>query len=86
MSIICNMSNDILEVLEVNAVSKNELAITFNNNIEKIVNLNSLIKNPPPVFIKLKDELQFQKVTVNMVGGVSWECGADLSADFLFSK
>lgn len=80
------IAKEILEVLEVKAVSKTELEIVFNNQIQKTVNLNFLVQNPPPVFIKLQDEQQFKKVTVNMVGGVSWDCGADLSADYLFSK
>ncbi len=80
------IAKEILEVLEVKAVSRNELAVTFNNDIEKIISLNSLIQNPPPMFMKLQDEQQFKKVTVNMVGGISWDCGADLSADYLFSK
>ena len=80
------VSKELLEAISVKAISKNELEVEFSNQTKKIINLDFLVQNPPPVFVKLQDESQFRKVTVNMVGGISWDCGADLSADYLFSK
>jgi len=76
------------ELLEVESVAVERdyvLSITFNNGQKKTVDLSSLLKNPPPVFSALRDNNEFKKVSVNPVGGIQWECGADLSADFLFA-
>lgn len=62
------------------------LKLSFSNGINKKIDLSALIKNPPPVFALLKNEDEFKKVSINPVGGIQWECGADLSADYLFSE
>ena len=75
------------ELIEVESVSFEkdfELNVRFNNGQQKKVDLSSLMKNPPPVFANLRDKNEFKKVSVNPVGGVQWECGADLSAEYLF--
>ena len=77
-----------IELVEVESVSVDkdyELAVRFNNGLEKTVDLSPLLKNPPPVFADLRDKDEFKKVSVNPVGGIQWECGADLSADYLLS-
>jgi hypothetical protein len=58
--------------------------ITFNNGHTRKVDLSTLLKNPPPIFSPLRDKNEFKKVSVNPVGGIQWDCGADLSADYLF--
>lgn len=76
------------ELLEVESVIVEKdflLSVTFNNGQKKTVDLSNLLKNPPPVFSVLRDKSEFKKVSVNPVGGIQWECGADLSADFLFA-
>jgi hypothetical protein len=77
-----------VEIIEVESVSFEkdyQLLIRFNNGQTKNVDLSSLLNNPPPVFVKLRDTNEFKKVSVNPVGGIQWDCGADLSADFLLS-
>ncbi len=71
------------EVDFVVAEENHVLKITYSNGQTKMVDLSSLLKNPPPVFSKLKDDKEFKKVSVNAVGGIQWDCGADLSADYL---
>ncbi len=76
------------DLIEVEAVSVERdfvLAITFSNGQKKTVDLSNLLKNPPPVFSALRDQDEFKKVSVNPVGGIQWDCGADLSADYLFA-
>ena len=75
---------EFIEVESVFAENDFILEITFTNGQKKKVDLSTLLKNPPPVFTMLQDEMEFKKVSVNPVGGIQWDCGADLSADFLF--
>jgi len=76
---------DLIEVEFVIAEENHTLAVQFSNGQKRKINLSHLLKNPPPVFFSLRDQNEFKKVSVNPVGGVQWECGADLSADFLLS-
>lgn len=79
------LGGDLIEV-ETVAVKKDfVLIVTFNNGHTKTVDLSNLLRNPPPVFSSLQDQDEFKKVSVNPVGGIQWECGADLSADYLFA-
>ena len=76
------------ELIEVESVAVEkdfEVSITFSNGQKKKVDLSALLKNPPPVFSALRDRNEFKKVSVNPVGGIQWDCGADLSADYLFA-
>jgi hypothetical protein len=76
------------ELIEVESVFVEKdfvLTVTFSNGQKKKVDLSVLMKNPPPVFFVLRDQTEFKKVSVNPVGGIQWDCGADLSADFLFA-
>ena len=76
------------ELIEVESVFFEKdfvLVVTFSNGQKKKVDLSVLMKNPPPVFFILQDQTEFKKVSVNPVGGIQWDCGADLSADFLFA-
>ncbi len=74
----------LLEVEFVQAEENYCLIVHFNDGQVKKVDLTSLVSNPPPVFKKLANRSEFEKVSVNAVGGIQWECGADLSADYLF--
>jgi hypothetical protein len=76
---------DLIEVEAVSVESDFVLAVTFSNGQKKTVDLSNLLKNPPPVFSSLRDQKEFKKVSVNPVGGIQWDCGADLSADYLFA-
>ena len=76
------------ELIEVESVSVEKnfiLDLVFSNGQKKKVDLSNLMKNPPPVFSSLCDQNEFKKVSVDPVGGIQWDCGADLSADFLYA-
>jgi Protein of unknown function (DUF2442) len=76
------------ELIEVESVFVERdfvLAVTFSNGQKKTVDLSNLLKNPPPGFSSLRDQKKFKKVSVNPVGGIQWDCGADLSADYLLA-
>ena len=75
--------SELLEVESVVAEENHVLNIQFNNGQKKKVDLSTLLKNPPPVFSNLRDINEFKKVSVNPVGGIQWDCGADLSAEYL---
>ena len=79
------MSLNYLEVVEVAALDDRRLSVRFNDGVTKEVDLTFLVETPPPVFVKLKIEDEFEKVGINPVGGISWSCGADLSAEYLRS-
>lgn len=74
---------DYLEVIKVEVIDSENLRIEFNDGEKKTVNFSHLISSPPPVFEKIKDENEFRKVSINPVGGISWEFGGDLSAEYL---
>ena len=76
---------ELIEVESVAAEENHVLNIHFSNGQKKKVDLSSLLTNPPPVFSVLRDTNEFKKVSVNPVGGIQWDCGADLSADYLLS-
>jgi hypothetical protein len=80
-----HIAKDILEVVTVEAVDHYSLELLFNDGTKRTVDLSTLIKSALPVFEPLKSVSEFRNVTVNPVGGVSWNCGADLSADYLRS-
>ena len=59
------------------------LYVRFSDDEEKEVDLSHLIEAPPPVFAPLQNPEEFSRVSINVVGGISWHCGADLSAGYL---
>lgn len=78
-------ASEYLEIISVKILDNHRLSIKFSDGIMKEVNLAQLIKNPPPVFVELKNEEEFKTACINPVGGISWSCGADLSAEYLRS-
>ena len=75
---------DYLEVVEVKFLDGQRLSGKFNDGVIKEVDLTPLIENPPPVFVKLNKE-EFKNVSINPVGGISWNCSTDLSTEYLKS-
>ena len=78
-------ASNYLEVVEIKVLDSQRLSIKFNDGVVRKISLAPLIKSPPPVFIKLKKEEEFKTARINPVGGISWSCGADLSAEYLRS-
>ena len=77
-------AREYLEVLKVEPLSEFRLNIQFSNGTSKEIDLSHLLKAPPPVFEPLTDRKKFTKVFINPVGGIAWDSGADLSAEYLF--
>lgn len=77
--------SELIEVESVIAENNYILIVKFNNGHTKKIDFSNLLKNPPPVFVELKNANEFKKVSVNPVGGIQWQCGADLSAEYLLS-
>ena len=80
-----HVAKDILEVISVEPCDGFCLLLVFSDGVSRKVDLSRLLKVPPPVFEPLKSATEFKKISVNPVGGISWDCGADLSADYLRS-
>lgn len=76
---------EIIEVESVVAEDNFVLAVQFTNGQKKKVDLSELLRTPPPVFVPLKNKNLFKKVSVNPVGGIQWDSGADLSAEYLLT-
>lgn len=79
------IGEELIEVESITAENNFVLNVQFSNGQQKKIDLSSLLKNPPPMFANLRDQNEFKKVSVNPVGGIQWECGADLSAEYLLS-
>ena len=77
------IGSDLIEVEFAQDVSYGKIEVKYSNGTHRQVNLTEFLNAPPPVFTKLKDENEFRKISINPVGGIQWECGADLSAEFL---
>ena len=77
------IANEIIEIVELRAIPPSHLYVRFSDDEEKEIDLSHLIGSPPPIFVPLKISEEFVKVGINVVGGVSWHCGADLSAAYL---
>ena len=76
-------AKDIVEVVELRVLEPFRLYVRFSDDEEKEVDLSHLTVRPPPVFEALLNPEEFQCVDINVVGGISWRCGADLSANYL---
>lgn len=72
-----------LEVTDVRVTGGFCLKVQFNDGTTRDVDLSVLMEAAPPVFLPLKDAKAFAKISLNSVGGIAWECGADLSAEYL---
>jgi hypothetical protein len=59
------------------------LRVKFNDGTQREIDLSGFFRTPPPVFAALKDPLMFEKIEISPVGGVCWDNGADLGAEFL---
>lgn len=79
----CNMKKYI-EITKVKQVDDFTLLLTFNGNESKQIDFGKLLKGKSGVFEPLKDKAEFKKCSIDMAGGVSWDCGADLAADMLY--
>ena len=71
-------------VIRVNALSNYRLYVEFDDGLAGEINLSDRLFGP--VFEPLKDEIEFQKVTTDEYGAITWPCGADLAPDALYQR
>lgn len=72
-----------LSLVSVRNLGHYRLALTFSDGTRRQVDFTEFLKSPPEVFNKLCQRREFSRVSINPVGGLGWECGADLCADVL---
>jgi hypothetical protein len=73
----------ILRIEEAEVVGPHSLALIFNDNTRKTVNVRSLLKGP--VFELLKDADYFASATLDAVcGTIVWPNGADFAPEALY--
>lgn len=70
-------------VRDVSYIGKYKLHLTFDDGVEKIVDLEPHLDGE--IFEPLHDTKFFQKVRVNQdIDTITWPNGADMSPDFLY--
>ena len=74
-----------IEITKINYIKEFQLEICFNNDSNKIIDLEQYINHSGGVFKQLQNTDQFKKFKIDMAGGISWECGADLAPDMLIN-
>ncbi|MBN1960188.1 MAG: DUF2442 domain-containing protein [Deltaproteobacteria bacterium] len=73
-----------IEIIDVNQIGDYSLCFTFNDQNKKTVDFyNYIKKNSKGVFSKLLDKKHFKQFKIDMAGGISWSCGADLAPDMI---
>jgi hypothetical protein len=68
----------------VTALSGYRLYVEFQDGTSGEIDMRDRLFGP--VFEPLKDENEFQKVSVDEFGAVIWPCGADLAPDALYQR
>ena len=72
-----------LHVTDVQVMDRYSLTLTFNNGVNKVVDLESELYGE--VFKPLRDRAFFARVAVNEeTGTIEWPNGADFAPEFLF--
>lgn len=70
-------------ITEVKYIKDYKLALTFDNNKQKLVNLENHLSGE--IFTPLKEVDYFKTVCLNQdLDTIVWENGADISPDFLY--
>jgi hypothetical protein len=72
------------KVNRVNALSNYRLHVEFDDGTTGEIDLSDRLFGP--VFEPLRDEVEFQKVTVDEFGAIAWPCGADLAPDAIYQR
>ena len=80
-SILFHKKDLLLHVVSVEYLDNYQLKLTFNNGIERIVDLEQELYGE--IFEPLKDKSLFQKVFVTS-RTIEWPNGADFAPEFLF--
>ena len=71
-------------VIRVTALRGYRLRVEFNNGTAGEIDLADRLFGP--MFEPLRDESEFNKVTVDEFGAIAWPCGADLAPDAIYQR
>lgn len=72
-----------IEITKVRQLEDYFLELTFNNELNKIIDFRPIFKTKNYVILKNKNE--FKKVRIDMAGGLVWDCGVDIAPDVLIN-
>jgi hypothetical protein len=73
----------VAHVIEARVLKPYRLRLTFKNGVEKIVNLDPILRGP--IFGPLRNPKRFKEVTVDKdFGCIEWPNGADICPDALY--
>lgn len=71
-------------VIRVTALSGHRLHVEFDDGTAGEIDLTDRLFGP--VFEPLRDEREFNKVTIDEFGAIVWPCGADLAPDAIYHR
>ncbi len=69
------------EIIKIKQTGNFKLLFIFNDETQREIDFYRYLLNNAGVFKPLRSKKEFQKYKVDMAGGISWDCGADLSAE-----
>jgi hypothetical protein len=72
------------KIIRVTALRGYRLRVEFNNGTAGEIDLADRLFGP--MFEPLRDESEFNKVTVDEFGAIAWPCGADLAPDAIYQR
>lgn len=73
-----------LEITKIKQLGNYSLLLTFNSEVDKIIDFKPFFNEKNSLFNILKDKNEFNKHRIDMAGGLAWDCGIDLAPDMLF--
>lgn len=73
-----------IEITKVKQLGDFSLLLTFNEEIEKVINFTNIFRESNGLYKVLKNKKEFKKYRIDMAGGLVWDCGLDLAPDMLF--
>ena len=71
-------------ISQVAALGGHHLHVEFDDGTAGEIDLSDRLFGP--VFEPLRDETEFNKVTVDEFGAIAWPCGADLAPDAIYQR
>ncbi len=69
------------EIVKIKKTGDYKLLFIFNDETQREIDFYKYLLKNSGVFKPLKSKKEFRKYKIDMAGGISWECGADLSAE-----
>ncbi|MFH1728196.1 MAG: DUF2442 domain-containing protein [Pseudomonadota bacterium] len=77
---------DYVEIVKIQKKGGYKLLFYFNDSSKRLIDFSEFLNKSVGVFSIIKNKNEFTKFKIDMAGGISWECGADLCAEALIDK